>query len=267
MNDLTSILLICAAGLSLAWPVAAQRRLVADAARRFVALPRLRQVALVLAVGVMTVCAQKQGTSNREQGTSAVAEASGSDFNAENGDLRTETRSSSQISATSDTSKLRAKTALTSTSANPCESVKSVAITTNDLARGYAMVGVRTNETVSYAMPTNGIEVGTWCRTGAYRDVVRVALPTEFSAENGDMRTETRSSSQVSETSNDSVLRAKKTGPAFAFPLGGICVTSLWVYTWGKVRPRLRDRAHEIVAVGTPMSCVRARDGSGRRRR
>ena len=60
MNVLTSILLICAAGLSLAWLVAAQRWLVVRAARRFVALPRLQQVALVLAVGVMTVCAQKQ---------------------------------------------------------------------------------------------------------------------------------------------------------------------------------------------------------------
>ena len=83
MNVLTSILLICAAGMTLAWLVAAQRRLAARLARRFLALPRLQQVALVLAVGVMTVCAQKQGTSNREQGTSAVAEASGSDFNAE----------------------------------------------------------------------------------------------------------------------------------------------------------------------------------------
>ena len=59
---MTSSLLICAALLTLAWLFAAQRRLVAHLARRFLALPRLHQVALVLAVGVMTVCAQKSGT-------------------------------------------------------------------------------------------------------------------------------------------------------------------------------------------------------------
>jgi hypothetical protein len=89
MNILTSILLICAAGLTLAWLVAAERRLVAHAARRFAALPRLQQVAHVLAVGVMTVCAQKQRTVNSEQLTDAVAEAFGSD--ASHGD--TESRS------------------------------------------------------------------------------------------------------------------------------------------------------------------------------
>ena len=64
---MTDILLACAAGLTLAWLVAAQRRLVARAARRFVALPRVEQALLVVAVGVMTVCAQKQRTENREQ--------------------------------------------------------------------------------------------------------------------------------------------------------------------------------------------------------
>ena len=79
MNVLTSILLICAALLTLAWLVAAQRRLVARAARRFVALPRLQQVVLVLAICVMTVCAQKQRTENSEQLTDVVAVAFGSD--------------------------------------------------------------------------------------------------------------------------------------------------------------------------------------------
>ena len=59
---MTGIFLICAAGLTLAWLIAAQRRLVVHAARRFLALPRLQQVVLVLAIGVMTVCAQKSGT-------------------------------------------------------------------------------------------------------------------------------------------------------------------------------------------------------------
>ena len=67
MNLAIDILLVCAAGMTLAWIVAAQRRLVARAARRFVALPRVEQALLVVAVGVMTVCAQKQRTENREQ--------------------------------------------------------------------------------------------------------------------------------------------------------------------------------------------------------
>ena len=83
MNVLTSILLICAAGMTLAWLVAAQRRLVARTARRFVALPRLQQVAFVLAIGVMTVGAQKKDReiielSNNRIIESAEAEASGS---------------------------------------------------------------------------------------------------------------------------------------------------------------------------------------------
>jgi cellobiose-specific phosphotransferase system component IIB len=61
---MADILLVCAAGLTLAWLVAAQRRLVARAVRRFVSLPRVEQTLLVLAVGVMTVCAQKQRTEN-----------------------------------------------------------------------------------------------------------------------------------------------------------------------------------------------------------
>ena len=242
---MTGVLLICAAGLTLAWLVAAQRCLVACAARRFVALPRLEQALVALAVGVMTVCAQKQVTGNKEQGTSAVAEAFGSDasrraaesaeeeanvVSAENGDLRTETRSSSPTSATSNASVLRAKTTLTSSSSNPCESGQSVALTTNDIVRGYALVEVRTNAMASYEMPTNGVEVGTWGKTGTYQDIVKVEM-----WKGG---------------------KVEKCGEEFSFVLGEQGVSSLWVHTWGKVRPRLRDRAHEIVAVGTPMSCV-----------
>ena len=156
MNVLTSILLICAAGMTLAWLVAAQRRLAARLARRFLALPRLQQVALVLAVGVMTVCAQKQDReiielSNNRIIESEEASASGS---AAGGGTHTSSDIASQcslrsgdsalpttlplvglaprasrddtVSATSDASVLRAKTTLTSSSSNPCESVQSV---------------------------------------------------------------------------------------------------------------------------------------------
>ena len=86
MSDaLTSILLICAAGMTLAWLVAAQRRFAAHVARRFVRLPRFEQALLVVAVCVMTVCAQKSGTNE-------VSGVSGDIFNAEIG-RDSETRS------------------------------------------------------------------------------------------------------------------------------------------------------------------------------
>ena len=59
---LTSLLTICAAATSAAALVVAHRRLVAGIARRFVRLPRVEQALLVVAVCVMTVCAQKSGT-------------------------------------------------------------------------------------------------------------------------------------------------------------------------------------------------------------
>ena len=76
---LTGVLLFCAVLLTLAW-------LVAHFARRFLALPRLQQVVLVLAVCISTVCAQKTVTnenaviesSNNRIIESAEASASGS---------------------------------------------------------------------------------------------------------------------------------------------------------------------------------------------
>jgi hypothetical protein len=40
------------------------------------------------------------------------------------------------------------------------------------------------------------------------------------------------------------------------FPLGTNLVDYLWVYTWGKVRPRLNVKELEIAAMGAPMSAV-----------
>ena len=40
------------------------------------------------------------------------------------------------------------------------------------------------------------------------------------------------------------------------FPLGTNLVDYLWVYTWGKVRPRLKAKELEIAAMGAPMSAV-----------
>ena len=73
-----------------------------------------------------------------------------------------------------------------------------------DVVRGYRLEGVTTNEGCSYAMPADGAVRGTWHLTGAYEDVQKVTLD------------------------------------GFAFPLGSDLCTSLWAYTWGKVRPRLK---------------------------
>ena len=257
---MTSLLLICAATTFAAALVVAQRRAVEKIVRRFVRLPRVEQALLVVAVGVMTVCAQKSGTNEVSNAENEESQRRGEEDN-----VLVERRSGETPLPLSSSA---------SSSLNLLRVSSKAAVTTNDIARGYAFVEARTNSTVSYAMPTNGVVVGTWDRTGTYEDVVRVSLSTDctdyhgleeanatFSAEEGDLRKETRSSSQISENSNASVLRAKKTGTAFAFPMGDVCVTSLWTYTCGKVRPRLRDKAHEIVAVGAPMSCV---PGEGR---
>ena len=86
--------------------------------------------------------------------------------------------------------------------------------------RPYRLESVSTNEGYSYAMPVGGTIRGTWHLTGAYEDVQRVALD------------------------------------GFVFPLGSDLCTSLWAYTWGKVRPQLRNASNEIAAVGAPMSAI-----------
>ena len=87
-------------------------------------------------------------------------------------------------------------------------------------AAPYRLESVSTNEGYSYAMPADGTLRGTWHLTGAYEDVQKVALD------------------------------------GFAFPLGSDLCTSLWAYTWGKVRPQLKNASNEIAAVGAPMSAI-----------
>ena len=57
-------------------------------------------------------------------------------------------------------------------SATPCEK----SVTDDDITRGFRLVEVRTNETVSYELPMNGAVVGTWHLTDAYDAVVRTDL-------------------------------------------------------------------------------------------
>ena len=156
MNDLTtSLLLICAATTFAAGLVVAQRRLVANIARRFLALPRVEQAPLVVAVGVMTVCAQKSGTngvSNAEKtesqrrGEEESTVQSGSGLQAasqEEGDALNEGGSGVSPLQQEEVNVL-------SRSGQETASTLKVSVTTNDIARGYAFVEARTNAKVTF---------------------------------------------------------------------------------------------------------------------
>ena len=77
-----------------------------------------------------------------------------------------------------------------------------------------------TNDSYSYAIPTNGVRYENWSLRGAYEDVFRLDLC------------------------------------GMPFPLGTNLCDSLWVYSWGMVGARLCDISNRVVATGAPMSAV-----------
>ena len=93
-------------------------------------------------------------------------------------------------------------------------------ITDADIERGGRLVSVATNAAVSYAMPTDGATCGKWHLRGAYEDVAV--------ADFGDWK----------------------------FPVGTGETSKVWAFVWGRLRPALRDAAHEIRAVDAPMSAI-----------
>jgi len=100
-------------------------------------------------------------------------------------------------------------------------------LSVTDVERGYRLESVTLNPDVSYAMPDGAAVVGTWYLTGAYEDVVRVGIREQGLGISG-----------------------------WSFPLGAHLCDYLWAYTWGKVRPQLKNASNEIAAVGTPMSAI-----------
>ena len=90
--------------------------------------------------------------------------------------------------------------------------------------RGWRVESVTTNAAVSYAMPTNATLVGNWHIHGA-------------SSSFGNNRIDFGN---------------------WAFPLGtnDEVFSSFWYFIDGRIRPAPRDAAHEICAVGVPMSAV-----------
>ena len=95
-----------------------------------------------------------------------------------------------------------------------------VSVTSSDVARGFLLESVVTNDSYSYAMPTNGTRYVRWWNRGGHEDVFRLDLD------------------------------------GMVFPLGTNLCSSLWVYTWGMAGVRLADASNSIAATGVPMSAV-----------
>ena len=100
-------------------------------------------------------------------------------------------------------------------------------VTPTDIARGWQLVGVDTNAAVDYAMPEGAVLASNWWVRGAFDDVVKIGL--------GGLES--------------------LGGLNWRFPFGTNTNSSLWAFSWGKVR-FLFDDTNEIVAVGAPMSAV-----------
>ena len=92
-------------------------------------------------------------------------------------------------------------------------------MTVEEIAQGWRLESVVTNDAVSYAMPDGITPSFNWHKRGTFGEWARLDL--------GD----------------------------FAFPLGtnGGAVTSFSVFNDGRIRPTPRDAAREICAVGVPM--------------
>jgi len=113
--------------------------------------------------------------------------------------------------------------------------VNPVQTTIDDIMRGWRVESVTTNAAVSYAMPTNAALVGNWHIHGA-------------------------ASSFGNNVVDFGVLRTSGTlvPTNWSFPLGtnDEAFSSFWYFIDGRIRPAPRDAAHEICAVGVPMSAV-----------
>ena len=118
-------------------------------------------------------------------------------------------------------------TRLTGFEGNLVNLVNPVQTTLNDIARGWRVESVTTNAAISYAMPVNGTLVGCWHIHGARSSFGNNRI--DF----GD----------------------------WYFPLGtnGEAFSSFWYFADGRIRPTPKDFAHEICAVGAPMSAVPGR--------
>ena len=107
---------------------------------------------------------------------------------------------------------------------NIANHVNPVQTTIDDISRGWRVESVTTNAAGSYAMPTNAATVGNWHVHGA-----------------------------ASSFGNNRIDFGN-----WSFPLGtnGAEFSSFWYFIDGRIRTAPHDAAHEICAVGVPMSAV-----------
>ena len=175
------------------------RNHLAAGLRKFRALPRVVQVALALMVAIATVEAQKQGGTNAPPNGASPPNGN-VELKIENVELRN----------------------LSPLIENEQFHNSPFYILHSQLSPQFPfrLESVATNDSYSYAMPTNGTRYARWWKRGGYEDVFRFDL--------------------------DGMI----------FPLGTNLCSSLWVYTWGMAGARLADASNRIAATGVPMSAV-----------
>ena len=113
-------------------------------------------------------------------------------------------------------------------------------VTPEDIARGWQLWEVRTNCNVSYTMPEGATLASNWWVRGAFEDCSIVRL--------GDCSI----GGYVSQSNNLN----NPNNQTMSFPFGTNEYSSLWAFSWGKLRFELGNTNTEIVAVGVPMSAV-----------
>ena len=96
-------------------------------------------------------------------------------------------------------------------------------VTDGEIAQGWRWTSGWTPAAVSHAMPDDARHGSKWHVRGAFQDVARVALD------------------------------------GWEFPYGSNALDHVWAFVDGRLRPALRRRGEDIVAVGSPMSAVPGR--------
>ena len=169
MNDLlASLLLICAATTFAAGLVVAQRALVASIARRFVRLSRVEQTLLVVAVCVMTVCAQKSGTNEVAGAVGAISNAEISEIwrRGEEDNVLVERRSGVSPLQQEEVNFLARSGQETAST-----------LMGDDYVRGFVLTQVGTNEVFDFSAPADATVCADWRTFGAAEDWIYLTLP------------------------------------------------------------------------------------------
>ena len=189
---LADICLVSAAAFFVAWAMLVNRGRLAWAADRIAKTSHAAMAAFLFFAAIATVCAQKSGTNAPLRGASGECRVGSVELR-------------NDLSLIED-EQFHNSTLYTLNSQLPQFPFRLESVTTND--------------SYSYAMPTNVARYGKWWKRGAYEDVFRLDLC------------------------------------GMRFPLGTNLCDSLWVYSWAFAGARLRDASNRVVAAGVPMSAV-----------